>query len=142
MAGQANQGTGGEQMNAANGQEAGGTTGGMAGGQGSAMEGEGGEVSFTPDPELEREVGEGGSQGGGSGNQFASQIAEHMMVVDAEGRQVGTVDSLDGERIKLTRSGSEDGQHHYLTLDPVESVEGGAVRISGEAAQGLGSGAD
>lgn len=58
-----------------------------------------------------------------------TKIAEHMEVVDADGVHVGTVDHLDGDRIKLTKQDSpqtEDGQgakHHYISVGLVASVE-------------------
>ncbi|HEY0084895.1 MAG TPA: DUF2171 domain-containing protein [Allosphingosinicella sp.] len=36
---------------------------------------------------------------------------------------MGTVDGIDGDRIKLTRKDSPDGQHHYVGLDSVERVD-------------------
>ena len=68
----------------------------------------------------------------GDGQQSGSlseQIREHMTVVDAEGTQVGTVDSVIDDQIKLTRSGSSDGQHHYLAIDRVAGIEGDTVRL-------------
>ena len=55
------------------------------------------------------------------------RIKEHMEVTDSEGRHLGTVDSIDGDRIKLTRSDSSDGQHHYLPVTCVASVENDQV---------------
>lgn len=56
-----------------------------------------------------------------------SQIAEHMEVVGSCGNPVGTVDHLDGDRIKLTKKDSADGQHHYLELSAVAEVKDGKV---------------
>jgi hypothetical protein len=54
----------------------------------------------------------------------ATEIKEHMEVVGADGRHVGTVDHLDGgDQIKLTRSDSADGEHHFLSVDLVERVD-------------------
>jgi hypothetical protein len=54
----------------------------------------------------------------------ATQIQEHMKVVGSDGQQVGTVDKVEGDRIKLAKSDSgAQGQHHYLPLDAVERVE-------------------
>lgn len=74
----------------------------------------------------------GGQQGGdsGAGGQFADQIAKHQEVVDADGRHVGTVDHVDGDRIKLTRQDSADGEHHYVSLSEVAGIEQGKVRLS------------
>jgi hypothetical protein len=52
-----------------------------------------------------------------------SDIREHMEVIGADGLHVGTVDHLDGGRIKLTRSDSSDGQHHYLDVGLVDHVD-------------------
>lgn len=64
----------------------------------------------------------------------ASQIQEHAKVVGADGAHVGTVDHIEGDRIKLTKADSGDGahagHHHYLTLDLVNQVEDGVVRLS------------
>jgi hypothetical protein len=61
-----------------------------------------------------------------------SQIQEHADVVDANGNYVGTVDHVDGNRIKLTRQDSPDGQHHYIDANQVESVEDGTVTLSSD----------
>ena len=64
-----------------------------------------------------------------SGGQLRDQIRQHMNVIDANGQVCGTVDSVDGERVKLTRSGSSDGQHHWLNMDEVAGIEGGQLRL-------------
>ncbi|HEY0028128.1 MAG TPA: DUF2171 domain-containing protein [Allosphingosinicella sp.] len=53
----------------------------------------------------------------------ASSIQPHMEVLGADGSHMGTVDGVDGDRIKLTRKDSPDGQHHYVGLDSVERVD-------------------
>ncbi|KQW32046.1 hypothetical protein ASE36_07555 [Rhizobium sp. Root274] len=54
----------------------------------------------------------------------ADQIREHMEVRGLDGAHVGTVDHMDGEsRIKLTRTDSMDGQHHYIPLDWVDHID-------------------
>jgi len=66
----------------------------------------------------------------------ASQIKEHMEVIGADGVHVGTVDHVDGDRIKLTKkdSGSgHEGHHHYISLGLVADVEGDKVRLSANA---------
>jgi hypothetical protein len=79
-------------------------------------------------------------QQGGSGQQgdsrFADQLQKHQEVVDANGRHVGTVDHVDGDRVKLTRKDSPDGEHHYIALRDIAGVEGGKVRLSGAAGSG------
>jgi hypothetical protein len=61
----------------------------------------------------------------------SSGIKEHMDVVGSDSQHVGTVDELDGQRIKLTKSDpASGGQHHFIGLDKVASVEGGKVKLS------------
>ncbi|CAM4018461.1 DUF2171 domain-containing protein [Deinococcus frigens] len=55
---------------------------------------------------------------------------EHMQVKDKDGEHVGTVDHLDGDRVKLTKSDSSDGQHHYVSLSQVESMDDVAVYLN------------
>jgi hypothetical protein len=53
-----------------------------------------------------------------------SQIKEHMEVIGSDGAHVGTVDHMQGEnRIKLTKSDSPDGMHHFIPLDWVDRVD-------------------
>jgi hypothetical protein len=63
-----------------------------------------------------------------------SRIKEHMEVIGADGVHVGTVDHIDGARIKLTRKdsgeGSHKGHHHYIPLGLVAEIEGDKVRLS------------
>jgi hypothetical protein len=64
-------------------------------------------------------------------------IREHMEVIGADGVHVGTVDHVDGDRIKLTKAdsgqGSHQGHHHYISLGLVAGVEGDRVRLSANA---------
>ncbi|WP_255578973.1 DUF2171 domain-containing protein [Deinococcus sp. RIT780] len=60
------------------------------------------------------------------------QSGEHLQVKDVNGEHVGTVDHLDGERVKLTKNDSVDGQHHYVDLAQVESVDDVAVYLNVE----------
>ena len=63
-----------------------------------------------------------------------SEIKEHMEVIGADGVHVGTVDKVDGNRIKLTKrdsgEGSHKGHHHFIDLGLVAGVEGFKVRLS------------
>ena len=67
----------------------------------------------------------------------ATAIKEHMEVIGADGVHVGTVDHVDGDRIKLTKAdsgeGSHKGHHHYISLGLVADVEGDQVRLSANA---------
>ncbi|MBN9016650.1 MAG: DUF2171 domain-containing protein [Rhizobiales bacterium] len=60
----------------------------------------------------------------------SDRIQAHMLVLDQRGNHVGTVDRVDeaGE-IRLARSDSPDGLHHYIPLDWVEAVDE-AVRLN------------
>jgi hypothetical protein len=68
---------------------------------------------------------------------FANQINEHAEVIGADGVHVGTVDGVEGDRIKLTKKdsgeGHHEGHHHFIPLALVASVEGGTVRLSANA---------
>jgi hypothetical protein len=68
----------------------------------------------------------------------ATQIQEHAEVIGADGVHVGTVDHVDGDRIKLSKADSgqfegQGGKHHWLPLGLVVAVEGGKVRLSANA---------
>lgn len=62
-----------------------------------------------------------------------SQIKEHADVIGADGVHVGTVDRVDGDRIKLTKQDSNDQKHHYVSVGLVAAVEDGTVRLSANA---------
>jgi hypothetical protein len=63
-----------------------------------------------------------------------SAVKEHMEVIGADGVHVGTVDRVDGKRIKLTKAdsgeGSHKGHHHFIEGGLVADVEGNKVRLS------------
>jgi hypothetical protein len=65
-----------------------------------------------------------------------SQIQPHMEIYGADGARLGTVDSVEGGRIKLTKqdSGSHKHHHHYISGGLVAAVEGDRVRLSANAA--------
>lgn len=53
-----------------------------------------------------------------------SKIKEHMDVIDSAGKKVGQVDHLEGaDKIKLTKSGSPDGQHHFVPVAWIDHVD-------------------
>ncbi len=68
---------------------------------------------------------------------IAEQIKEHAEVIGADGVHVGTVDAVEGNRIKLTKKdsgeGHHEGHHHYISLGLVADVEGDKVRLSANA---------
>ena len=77
----------------------------------------------------------------------ASAIKEHMEVIGADSVHLGTVDRVEGQRIKLTKpdsgaeiegaSTSHEGHHHFISLGLVAEVEGDKVRLSATAANAL-----
>ena len=77
-----------------------------------------------------------------------SNIREHMEVIGADGVHVGTVDGVEGDRIKLTKAdsgaqvegaqGAHEGHHHYISAGLIAEVEGDQVRLSATAANALG----
>ncbi|HEX6783568.1 MAG TPA: DUF2171 domain-containing protein [Sphingomicrobium sp.] len=59
-----------------------------------------------------------------------------MEVIGADGVHLGTVDHVQGDRIKLTRKDSGIGHeqhHHYVPRGLVAEVEGDRVRLSANA---------
>jgi hypothetical protein len=66
------------------------------------------------------------------------QVKEHMEVIGADGVHVGTVDAVEGHRIKLIKAdsglGSHAGHHHYVSAGLIADVEGDRVRLSANAA--------
>jgi hypothetical protein len=73
-----------------------------------------------------------------------SAIKEHMEVIGADGVHVGTVDKVEGDRIKLTKKdsgadieGAGEGlhtdHHHFISAGLVADVEGDQVRLSANA---------
>ena len=70
-----------------------------------------------------------------------TSIREHMEVIGADGVRVGTVDKVEGDRIKLTKAdsgeGGHQGHHHFIGRGLVADVEGDQVRLSANAATAL-----
>jgi len=65
-----------------------------------------------------------------------SAIREHMDIIGADGVHVGTVDKVEGDRIKMVKadSGSHGNHHHFIAGGLVAAVEGNRVRLSAEGA--------
>ncbi|MDA9469862.1 DUF2171 domain-containing protein [Bradyrhizobium sp. CCBAU 53415] len=55
-----------------------------------------------------------------------ADIREHMKIIGKDGAHVGTVDRVEGNRIKLTRT----DHHHYIDTKYVGAVEGDIVKLS------------
>jgi hypothetical protein len=67
-----------------------------------------------------------------------SQIREHMEVIGSDGQHVGTVDKVEGNRIKLTKRDDPDGSgqhHHYLDTGMVAAVQGNQVKLTMDSAK-------
>jgi len=50
-------------------------------------------------------------------------VKERMDVIASCGKKIGVVDHIEGGAIKLTRNDSPDGQHHFIPMDWVKSVD-------------------
>lgn len=65
------------------------------------------------------------------------EIKEHMEVIGADGVHIGTVDRIEGNRIKLTKKdsgeGSHKGHHHFIDKGLVADLEGNKIRLSANA---------
>ena len=63
-------------------------------------------------------------------------ISEHMEVIGADGVHLGTVDRVEGDRIKLIRADSgvaHHEHHHFIPAGLVAGVEDNRVRLSANA---------
>lgn len=69
------------------------------------------------------------------------RIKEHMEVVDARGLHVGTVDEVDGDNIKLTKTDSADQMHHFLSMNDMDRIDDNRVYLKEGARipEGLGT---
>lgn len=67
-----------------------------------------------------------------------SRIQPHMEIIGADGVHIGTVDKVEGGRIKMTKadSGSHSSHHHFISAGLVAGIDGNRVRLSaaGDAA--------
>jgi hypothetical protein len=64
-----------------------------------------------------------------------TSVVEHMEIIGADGVHIGTVDRVEGDRIKMIKadSGSHDDHHHFISTGLVAVVENGQVRLSANA---------
>lgn len=63
-------------------------------------------------------------------------IREHSEVLGSDGAHVGTVDHVDGDQIKLTKSDpSSGGKHHFIPFSSVASADANGVRLKQPASQ-------
>ena len=64
------------------------------------------------------------------------QVREHMHVIGADGAPLGTVDRVEGGRIKLIRADSgvaHTDHHHFIPGGLIAGIEGDTVRLSANA---------
>ena len=61
----------------------------------------------------------------------AEQIKGQMEVQGSDGKHIGTVDGIEGRRVRL----ASGGMYHYIELDMVDSIKDGAVRLNKTAAE-------
>lgn len=68
----------------------------------------------------------------------ANIITEHMELVGADGVHIGTVDKVEGDRIKLTKKdsgeGAHNGHHHTIPTRLVANIRGNTVSLTIDAA--------
>ena len=46
-----------------------------------------------------------------------------MEIAESNSQHVGTVDEVEGERIKLARSESGDNMHHYRPFERIDRID-------------------
>ena len=72
------------------------------------------------------------------------RIKEHIEIANSEGLHVGTVDAVQDDKIKLTKSDSMDDMHHFLMIDDVEEITENRIVLKKDARipEGLGNKAE
>lgn len=76
-------------------------------------------------------------KGSKKGAKKGSAIHERMGVFGSCGNQLGTVDRVEGNEIKLSKSDEKaNGHHHWIPMSWVESVDD-AVRLSKGCAEAV-----
>jgi hypothetical protein len=68
-------------------------------------------------------------------------VKEHMDVSDAYGQYVGTVESIDGDRMRLTRPDRGGHASEFLALEHVDSIQHNRVYLKQGAPLPIGTGA-
>jgi hypothetical protein len=61
----------------------------------------------------------------------AEQIKGQMEVQGSDGKHIGTVDGIEGQRVRL----ASGGMFHYIDFDMVDTIKDGAVRLNKTAAE-------
>jgi len=62
-----------------------------------------------------------------------SELAPGADIIGADGVHVGTLDHVDGRRLKLKKSDSSDGRHHFIDGGLIADIEDGRIRLSANA---------
>lgn len=63
-----------------------------------------------------------------------SSIREQMKVIGSDRQPIGTVDKVEGGRIKLAKNDPQaKGKHHFIPTEWVESVDGQQVVLKQSA---------
>lgn len=62
-----------------------------------------------------------------------NKIKSQAEIIGADGVHVGTVDHVEGDRIKLTKRDSSDHRHHFISVGLVAEIEGAKIRLSANA---------
>ena len=55
-----------------------------------------------------------------------SRIKWLMEVKGSDGKHIGTVDAVEGQRVRL----ASGGMHHYIELALADSIEDGSIRLN------------
>lgn len=86
------------------------------------------------------DLGTVGSARSSGGIGAIGAIRREMAVVGSDGSYIGTVDAVEGDRIRLKSTGSK-GDDQYLPITLVDGVDDGRVILSrrGDASFGLGA---
>ena len=58
------------------------------------------------------------------------RLKEHMEIAGSDDEHVGTVDKVEGEQIKLTKTDAADHQHHYIALDQIDRIEDNRIYLN------------
>lgn len=75
-------------------------------------------------------------------NEFSTRIRQDMAVVGSDGAPVGTVDTVDGEQIRLACDGGTP--QHRIPVSTIDAIEGNEVRLTlpGAAARAMAAATD
>jgi len=70
------------------------------------------------------------------------RIRQHMEVSDWNGQHVGTVDEVKDDQLKLTRTDSSDGAHHFIAMENVDKIDDNRVYLKQGTPIPMGAGAN